>query len=111
VSAHTPWTTGKDFENCGGGFNVVDARGVRVAHTSRAVFGGEEMVSEAQAQDHARLIAAAPDLLAAHHWIAALASGWDEDGALGPKYPLSWESVARMAMDYARAAVAKAEGR
>ena len=32
-----------------------------------------------------------------------LASAWDELGALGPKEPLSWESVARMAMDYAQA--------
>lgn len=37
--------------------------------------------------------------------IVALASGWDEHGALGPREPLSWETVARMAMDYARAAL------
>ena len=56
-----------------------------------------------------RLIAAAPDLLAACKEIAALSVGWDEDGSTGPKPPLSWETVARMAMDYARAAIAKAE--
>jgi hypothetical protein len=37
--------------------------------------------------------------------IVDLASGWDEDGALGPKEPLTWETVARMAMDYAQAAL------
>jgi hypothetical protein len=36
--------------------------------------------------------------------IDALASGWDEGGAIGPREGLSWESVARLAMDYARAA-------
>ena len=39
------------------------------------------------------------------NWIVNLASGWDEDGALGPKEPYSWETVARMAMDLARAAL------
>ena len=42
-------------------------------------------------------------LRAACQNIVALASGWDELGALGPVSPLSWETVARMAMDYARA--------
>ena len=37
--------------------------------------------------------------------IVALASGWDKHGALGPRPPLSWETVARMAMDYARVAI------
>ena len=37
--------------------------------------------------------------------IEALASGWDADGAIGPKPPYEWETVARMAMDYARAAL------
>ena len=51
------------------------------------------------------------DMLAAHEQIIALASGWDENGAIGPKEPLSWESVARLAMDIAQAAKAQAEGR
>jgi hypothetical protein len=37
--------------------------------------------------------------------IHALSAGWDDDGSLGPKSPLSWESVGRMALDYARAAL------
>lgn len=37
--------------------------------------------------------------------IVALSSGWDEHGSLGPRPPLSWETVGRMAMDYARAAL------
>lgn len=40
-----------------------------------------------------------------HREIVALACGWDEHGAIGPREPLSWESVARMAMDYAQAAL------
>ena len=54
------------------------------------------------------LAKAAPDMLAAHREIVSLAEGWDEDGATGPKPPLSWESIARMAMDYAQDAIAKA---
>jgi hypothetical protein len=50
------------------------------------------------------------ELLEAHRQIVALISGWDEDGALGPIRPLSWESVGRIAADLARAAIAKAEG-
>jgi hypothetical protein len=46
-----------------------------------------------------------------HRKIVALAEGWDADGATGPKSPLSWESVARMAMDFSQAAIATAEGR
>jgi len=34
--------------------------------------------------------------------IVDLSAGWDEDGSLGPRAPLSWESVGRVAMDYAR---------
>ena len=30
--------------------------------------------------------------------IEALSAGWDEDGSTGPRIPLSWESVGRMAM-------------
>jgi hypothetical protein len=61
-------------------------------------------IAEAMAEERRELVMALCD-------IEALASGWDEDGALGPRAPLSWESVARMAMDFARAAFAKAEGR
>lgn len=37
--------------------------------------------------------------------IVNLAAGWDEDGATGPKEPFCWETVARVAMDYARTAL------
>ena len=37
--------------------------------------------------------------------IVGLASGWDEHGALGPKAPYCWETVGRVAMDYANAAL------
>ena len=40
-----------------------------------------------------------------HTEIVALSAGWDEAGSTGPKEPLSWETVGRMAMDYARAAL------
>lgn len=50
------------------------------------------------------------DLLAALKAISDLASGWDADGALGQRAPLSWESVARMSMDIARGVIAKVEG-
>lgn len=37
--------------------------------------------------------------------IVDLSAGYDEGGSLGPKPPWSWETVARMAMDFARAAI------
>lgn len=40
-----------------------------------------------------------------HFKIAALSAGWDEDGSIGPVDPLSWESVGRLSMDYARSAL------
>ncbi len=42
--------------------------------------------------------------LTACEWIVDLAS-WDEDGAIAPKYPYSWETIARVALDYARGAL------
>ena len=35
--------------------------------------------------------------------IVGLSAGWDGEGSLGPREPHSWETVARMAMDLARA--------
>lgn len=46
-----------------------------------------------------------PTPLEWHQRIVDLAAGWDEDGATGPKVPYRWETVALMAMDYARAAL------
>ena len=41
--------------------------------------------------------------------IVGLASGWDEHGAIGPKEPFCWETVGRVAMDYANAALKDAD--
>jgi len=34
--------------------------------------------------------------------IVSLSAGWDANGSTGPRPPLSWEDVARFAMDMAR---------
>lgn len=47
--------------------------------------------------------AAQKDQLADFKYIADLSNGWDEDGSTGPRSPLSWETVARIALDIARA--------
>lgn len=59
---------------------------------------------------NARLISAAPDLLEAHKQTLALVTGFDVQGALEPIKPFSWETIARLAIDYSVAAIAKAEG-
>ena len=79
------------------------------------VFGGanaeqEHQANQANAAFIVRVVNSHDYLLAMHEAIASLASGWDEEGALGPREPLSWETVGRMAMDYARAAIAQARG-
>jgi hypothetical protein len=40
-------------------------------------------------------------------WILDMSAGWDSLGSTGPRKPLSWESVGRMSLDYARAALAQ----
>ena len=35
--------------------------------------------------------------------IVDLSAGWDEEGSLGPKDPYTWETVGRLALDYAKA--------
>lgn len=37
--------------------------------------------------------------------IIALSAGWDDEGSTGPKEPFCWETIARVAMDYARSAL------
>lgn len=49
------------------------------------------------------------DFIEALELIVNLSSGWDDEGSTGPVHPLSWESVGRMAMDYAKHALAKLE--
>ena len=78
------WTV--DEENCGGGVNIIDAEGNRVAHTSRVCRAGKEIISEAQARANGKLIAAAPDLRRAAHiavsWLeATIADGVHADRA------------------------------
>jgi len=60
---------------------------------------------------NARLIVAAPELLELFRAIAKMQGERDEDGVIAPAEPYSWETVARCALDYARAAIAKAEGK
>jgi hypothetical protein len=48
-----------------------------------------------------------PDVTAKLKQIEALSAGWDEHGSTGPREPLSWESVARCAMDIARFTLAE----
>jgi len=62
---------------------------------------------EKEMDANARLIAAAPELLKWHQNIVALAI-FDEDGPAEPISPLSWETIAMMALDYSCAAIAKA---
>lgn len=53
----------------------------------------------------------APRMVEAFKFIADLSAGWDADGSLGPKPPLSWETVARISLDVARSMVAQSEGK
>jgi len=84
------------------------ARGLEIISSDGSFVG---IVNLARASENdAKLFAAAPTMLLALRLIAGLSAGWDDDGSTGPKEPLSWESVGRMALDHARAAIAKAEG-
>jgi hypothetical protein len=69
----------------------------RVAEVTRECNANAERILELEAE-----VARLREALKA---IGALSAGWDEDGSLGPKEPLSWESVGRMSLDYARAAL------
>ena len=39
--------------------------------------------------------------------IMNLSAGWDNEGSIGPKEPFTWETVARIAIDYAKSAINK----
>lgn len=54
---HTPWKLGDD--NCGGGTNIVDSRGVVVLHTARVKGVGIDLVSDADARMYAEIIVGA----------------------------------------------------
>lgn len=119
MSGHTPgpWVTGNDFENSGGGFNVGAGHNVRsastprvcVAHTARVFFGGEEYVSEDQAQANARLIAAAPDLLEAARGVQTLYA--ELNAAMPAIINTPGGEAVIAAVQRANAAIARAEGR
>jgi hypothetical protein len=67
------------------------------------------MIYFTELEREAALKAAAPDLLEACQRIVDLSAGWNKNGSTGPRHPLSWESVGRVAMDYARYALSKIE--
>jgi hypothetical protein len=85
--------------NAGNETEVMDARGRNVA---RAHCGGTYGVNLDEAEAHARLIAAAPDMLAALEWLACYA---DED------MPSEYRTDSfRSALDAAFEAIAKIKG-
>jgi hypothetical protein len=51
------------------------------------------------------------DLLQTLRYIVQLSAGWDADGSVGPRPPLSWETVARMSMDIARGTLQEVEAK
>jgi hypothetical protein len=67
-----PWTAAQD--NGGGGRNitaVVHGEEIRIGHTARVVFAGEEYVTESQAKHNADLFAASKDLMALARFIGS----------------------------------------
>jgi hypothetical protein len=105
MSAHTPgpWT---DESGDGSKWGVFDADGRAVALAQQIVSLRVD-VYQAERTANARLIAAAPDLLKHLRELveivdAAISAGdWKVDGCCDPSLSLDW----------ARAAIAKAEGR
>lgn len=78
----------------------------RLAKVANVTFIGRRAASQPTLGDGAGDGKTGPLSPGDRRWIeeiVALASGWDEDGAIGPREPLSWESVGRLALDYARA--------
>jgi hypothetical protein len=111
-----PWVTGPDLDNCGGGRNILadteSENSVRIAHTNRVVYGGEELVSEAEARANAELIVRAvnahDDLVAAlkgAESILWMAESYAEAGGSGGPEMREYAPVAEMI----RAALAKAK--
>lgn len=60
---------------------------------------------------NARLIAAAPTMLDFFQQLKRMEGERDEHGTVSLREPFSWESVGRIALDFANAAIARAEGR
>ena len=62
---HTPGPWKAGIDNCGGGLNIVDASGRRIAHTAEHRGADGTVILTEEARDNARLIAEAPAMLAA----------------------------------------------
>lgn len=61
-------------------------------------------------KEYPHLSDAAPDFLGHALFLDSLVSERDGEGVISVKFPLSWETVARMALDFARADIRKARG-
>ena len=95
-------------ENCGGGLNIVDENNARIAHTAEYRDKSGTIITSQEAQANARLLAAAPELLAALELIEKAATFVNvviqhqrPDGQMADDLP--------KAIDAARAAIAKAK--
>lgn len=92
---HTPWEC--DLVDC----MVFDSRGIRVADCNN----DEEVISYEQQEANSRLLAAAPELLAACKVLTAA-----QDASIDQFTEKEIDAI-EAAMKQARAAIAKAEGR
>jgi hypothetical protein len=92
--------------NAGNETEVMDARGRNVA---RAHCGGSYGVKLDEAEAHARLIAAAPDMLAALVTVIPDLEG-NIDGGLDGGASREWLEEATSRLNAAKAAIAKAKG-
>jgi hypothetical protein len=93
--------------NAGNETEVMDARGRNVA---RAHCGGSYGVKLDEAEAHARLIAAAPDLLAALVTVIPDLEG-NIDGGVDGGASREWLEEATSRLNAAREAIAKAKGK
>ena len=92
-------------ENCGGGLNIVDENNARIAHTAEYRDKSGTIITSQEAQANARLLAAAPELL------AALEAIWEYDTGNEHGYVDEWTEAASFTkcQEIARAAIAKAK--
>jgi hypothetical protein len=92
---HTPAPWKVDAENCGGGMNIINEKGNRIAHTaeSRTVDGTIIYTDEAKA--NAKLIASAPDLLDALKGLADLFDQHVKDADMWMTYKAARAAIER----------------
>ena len=92
---------------------IMDKHGQSIAEPSRIEDGKNTAAKYREYLANAEFIVRAcnshDDLLEACRRIVDLSAGWNKNGSTGPRHPLSWESVGRVAMDYARYALSKIE--